>query len=1199
MITLGLDIGSNSVGSAWIDTDQKIVQLGVGIFPAGVDETDTKRGSPINQKRREKRSQRRSIARRAKRKHQLRKRLTEASLLPADSNELAALLDTNPWELRRKALNDPLTPHEFGRVLIHLNQRRGALGVETDPDDEEEGKVKQAIDNLKGQLNGRTFGQFVADLMDERKQAPVDENGQSKADKFFQDPVRNRRDKFEFHADRLLIRDEFNKIWEKQKSLGGRLAPILTNELKKQFNDPGEDDAWRHKGALFGQRRTYWDTGTLGRCDLEPADQRCSIGDMYAQEFRVLETVNNIRIEERGQTTRPLNEDERAKIMAALRSQKTGSVATVRKALGIDKKAIKTFFTLNIERDPDREINTDWFYREIIHGVFTESVWQNMTLRQQDAVNRALLKFDPEKEEHRQLLHGGATKWWNLSPESADNFVAAWRKRPKIDKRVHLSRRALINLLPHIRNGLSVTEARQRFAKNGATPEQRARYDLKRSRLSKSDRYFLKKHPDLLPPAPTLANPVVRKAIHEVRRHIVAYLRKFDQKPDRIVIELTRSAKQSEKVRNNILANNRKREKSRRGIEEEFKNFVTPNNPMHRIVDRVRLWQEQKFRSAYSEKCISKDMVGQGVDLEIDHIVPLSRSQDNGFNNKVLCFRDENRDKCNATCKEWLDTKGIFAELEKRLEHLKEGNPRKWENLHRDAQTRDDWANSQLTDTAYAATQIRDYLSNALYDGEQEMQADGTTKRRIFLTKGIYTSMLRKDWQLFQTLENPTNIVAIGDLPNKQTLGEKDRGDHRHHAIDAVVIALTGTERIQQLAHAAEDAEKYKQRTGYWPRRLPLAPPWGTIAEFRRDVLKKVFDVFDELSEDGEASTEAAKCTPLVVSHRPVKRKITGYFHKEDLWGAVDEQQGVYRIRCKISELSPKMLRMPVEETDAEIKKRLFEQFKKLNHTNQDARKKTKSAFEQGRFTRRLVDPPLGKGGLVRDWNLRAIIRKSLQDNQIDLDNFSPKQIADFAQTGKLKMPSGVPIKSVIIIGRISDPVKIAVKNPYTGRQAINPRTDLPLFRFHFSRNNHHVEIMRHSITGDWSGDCITTFQAAQRVRPPKDADGNRQIPQLAVNRTSRDSKVFVMSLSEGETIHARRKDRPMDSRDAVGYFVVAKLDADRIWFAPHADARKADVQDRWDVSYSALKDCGPESDKPPYKVRVGPLGDITPFVND
>ena len=163
MITLGLDIGSNSVGSAWIDTEERTVRLGVSVFPAGVDETEGKRGAPVNQKRRQTRSQRRSVVRRATRKRGLRILLGDAGLLPEDPAQLQALWDRDPWVLRREALERELTPHELGRVLVHLSQRRGALGVGVDPEDSDEGRVKEAIENLRSKLAGRTIGQFMAD----------------------------------------------------------------------------------------------------------------------------------------------------------------------------------------------------------------------------------------------------------------------------------------------------------------------------------------------------------------------------------------------------------------------------------------------------------------------------------------------------------------------------------------------------------------------------------------------------------------------------------------------------------------------------------------------------------------------------------------------------------------------------------------------------------------------------------------------------------------------------------------------------------------------------------------------------------------------------------------------------------------------------------------------------------------------------
>ena len=102
-IYLGLDIGSNSVGSAWVDTERQEVHLAASVFPAGVDEQENKRGAPKNQARRQTRSQRRTIHRRAQRKRQLARFLMDHDLLPREATELQELFDLDPWQLRRKA----------------------------------------------------------------------------------------------------------------------------------------------------------------------------------------------------------------------------------------------------------------------------------------------------------------------------------------------------------------------------------------------------------------------------------------------------------------------------------------------------------------------------------------------------------------------------------------------------------------------------------------------------------------------------------------------------------------------------------------------------------------------------------------------------------------------------------------------------------------------------------------------------------------------------------------------------------------------------------------------------------------------------------------------------------------------------------------------------------------------------------------
>ncbi len=851
---LGIDIGTESVGSTWVNLKANDFDLAVSIFPRGIEESDKQRGAPKNQARRKARLQRRSIARRSARKRHLRDVLVNAGLCPRPDQSLDH--DSHrqtPWELRRDGLQRPLTPHEFGRVLVHLNQRRGAMGIHMDEKDDdskdqadkkdekakEQGKIKKAISRLEKAIGNRTFGQFMADMYDEQCHAC----GTSKDGKttMYRGTIRNRRDALNenrgFHATRELIRKEYLALWNAQIKFGGTTADLLTDDLKCRLENPAPADIWREQGAIFGQRKTYWDTGTLGRCDLEPSAHCCPHADMYVQEFRVLETVNNIRIRWGNEPERQLNEAERKKVIAKLRSQKTGSPKTIRNALGK-----KLFFWLNVDNDPDREINADWFYHEIVMPIFGEAGWEDKSERERESVNHAILKFDPDTPKHTDDLAAGAKKWWHLSDEKAQLLIEAWQNRPKLEKRANLSRLAIKNLLPLMRERdpdtgrwPGVTEARKRFAEDPAsraTPEQRVRYALtvtdalhellrklvgedrakallRLRGTNKRDRHYMKKHPEkILPPAPMLANPVVRKTIHEVRRHIIAWIRKFGRKPDQIVVELISEARQSAVVRDWILAKNRFREKFRKEIKSQFNLDRLTTNQQEAAVDRVILLRQQHGVCAYSNpsRAISEQHAIDGTDLEIDHIVPQSLSRDNSLSNKVLCFKNANQGKGQRTPNDWLSPEQYAAMLQ-RLGHLEKEKPekgsyfsqrenaRKWGNLIRDTPDTSDFLASQYTDTAYAAQQVREWLAGALYGDEENPD------RHVVPTNGRVTSALRKDWQL-QDADSP-----------------KDRSDHRHHALDALVIAFSNV-KVQQFVASLDAQERFHAKyPGPWPER--------------------------------------------------------------------------------------------------------------------------------------------------------------------------------------------------------------------------------------------------------------------------------------------------------------------------------------------------------------------------------------------
>src|SRR5581483_1349166 len=210
---LGLDIGSNSIGWALIDeTNKKIVGAGVRVFPEGVDR-DQKGGEiSKNETRRIARGMRRQIARRARRKRKLREALTLAGLLPGDGATQRELDSANPYDLRRRALDERLQPFEIGRILVHLNQRRGFLS-------------NRKADKQKKKEDSETLAEISA-LAGEMEQAGHRTLGEHLAASYAANPLARIRGK---HTRRDMFEQEFNAIWEAQRQY---YPELLTDALK-------------------------------------------------------------------------------------------------------------------------------------------------------------------------------------------------------------------------------------------------------------------------------------------------------------------------------------------------------------------------------------------------------------------------------------------------------------------------------------------------------------------------------------------------------------------------------------------------------------------------------------------------------------------------------------------------------------------------------------------------------------------------------------------------------------------------------------------------------------------------------------------------------------------------------------------------------------------------------------------------------
>jgi hypothetical protein len=323
----------------------------------------------------------------------------------------------------------------------------------------------------------------------------------------------------------------------------------------------------------------------------------------------------------------------------------------------------------------------------------------------------------------------------------------------------------------------------------------------------------------------------------------------------------------------------------------------------------------------------------------------------------------------------------------------------------------------------------------------------------------------------------------------------------------------------------------------------------------------------------------------------------------------VPEQDAVYTGRTPVDELTPNHLRLRRSENKNESIARIAKELqdKNIEPDPKKARQRAKKIVEAPGFSPRMVDPSPGKSGLVRDYKLRNILRDEINRRLTeygiahDADSFIESDLnkilkeKDSQQDRPLRMPSGVPIKSVVLLRTMSDPVIIPRRrfDQTTSQWVTDEGRRTP--RAYVGGSNHHIEI-RADEKGRWSGDIVPTYKAARRVRIEKDS---------AVDRSD-DAELggrFVMSLSQGDVINMRHKDK----HDEVGYFVVFKLDKPQtIQFKYHWDARRAKGEkdadgkliagsEREAISVTAgqLRDLAPPGETTPIKVAVDPLGQV------
>jgi CRISPR-associated endonuclease Csn1 len=334
----------------------------------------------------------------------------------------------------------------------------------------------------------------------------------------------------------------------------------------------------------------------------------------------------------------------------------------------------------------------------------------------------------------------------------------------------------------------------------------------------------------------SVRNPTVLRVQNELRK-VVNNLIAVYGRPDRIRVEVAREVGKSARERAEELKRNRDREKERKKAAEELQKGGVAQ-PSRDDIEKWLLWQECNRQCPYTGRMIDFAALFQHGEFQVEHIWPRWRSLDDSFANKTLCDRDFNLKKSNRTPFEAFehDTEGWETALE-RVRRFSGPPGRVAIKLRRFAATEiaADFAARQLIDTGYAARQAVGFLKMLFPDLGQ------TGEVRVATLSGRVTSRLRHNWGLNHILHDS---------------GEKTRADHRHHALDALVVALAHPGYTQRLSRwfQARDAAK--------PQPEPaLSPPFADVR--------------------AQAERKAAA---IVVSHR-VRRKVSGPLHRDTTYG--------------------------------------------------------------------------------------------------------------------------------------------------------------------------------------------------------------------------------------------------------------------------------------------------------------------------
>jgi CRISPR-associated endonuclease Csn1 len=397
--------------------------------------------------------------------------------------------------------------------------------------------------------------------------------------------------------------------------------------------------------------------------------------------------------------------------------------------------------------------------------------------------------------------------------------------------------------------------------------------------------------------------------------------------------------------------------------EEDINKLRKSNSPTKTEINKYKLWLEQGYISPYTGKMIPLSKLFS-IDYQIEHIIPQSRYFDNSMANKIICESEVNQLKDNKTAYEFLKGEGgrivalsngntvTLFDVDKYEKHCRQyfkKNRTKLNNLLSE-DIPEGFINRQLNDSRYISKIVKTLLSNVV---REEGEKEATTKRLVPVT-GSITSRLKQDWGLndkwneliaprFMRLNELTNSKDFGEwdskinafrtkVPDEISRGfSKKRIDHRHHALDALIIACCTKRHTNYLGSLNSERENYglkeslliKNKQGDFTKYFQL--PWVNFSIEAKENLEKTIISFKQnlriinktnnktwqwkLQKNGSYKKELEKQKGPENSNNKTNWAIRKPLHEDTFYGEITEKnnKGKLKIRTLIDESFDKL----------------------------------------------------------------------------------------------------------------------------------------------------------------------------------------------------------------------------------------------------------------------------------------------------